>query len=247
MKNFFFLALSAFLLIISACNSSDDSQAIVNKAIEAHGGERFEDLRLAFDFRDKHYTLERKGGIYTYTREFTDSTGQVKDVLTNEHFYRLIDEDTASLAEDRKKAYGNSVNSVHYFALLPFRLNDAAVNKSYVGRTEVKETPYHLIKVAFDQESGGVDFEDQFLYWINASTYTMDYLAYSFHNKEGVGFRFREAKNPREIGGIRFQDYVNYKPTSKDVSLESLEDLYERGQLEELSTIDLENIKVNAK
>ena len=249
MKNFCFLALAASLLVISACSSSDDSQAqaIVDKAIQTHGGERFEDLSLSFDFRDKHYTLERKGDLFIYTRGFTDSTGQVKDVLTNEHFYRLIDEDTASLAEDRKKAYGSSVNSVHYFALLPFRLNDPAVKKSYVGRTEVKETPYHLIKVTFDQESGGVDFEDQFLYWINANTYTMDYLAYSFHNKEGVDFRFREAKNPREISGIRFQDYVNYKPKSKDVSLDSLEDLYEQGQLEELSTIDLENIQVDAE
>ena len=250
MKNSFLLALAALFATISACTSSDDSQAqaIVDKAIEAHGGERFEDLHLAFDFRDKHYTLERKGGIFTYTREFTDSTGEIKDVLTNESFHRLINGNTANLAEDRKKAYGNSVNSVHYFALLPFGLNDPAVNKSYVGETEVKGTPYHLIKVTFDQEGGGVDYEDQFLYWINANTYTMDYLAYSFYNKvEGQGYRFREARNPREIGGIRFQDYINYKPKSKDVSLDSLEVLYERGQLEELSTIDLENIEVNAQ
>ena len=249
MKNFLYLALIAFLLLISACSSSDDpqAQAIVDKAIEAHGGERFENMRLAFDFRDKHYTLERKGDRFTYTREFPDSIGQVKDVLYNEGFYRLIDGDTVSLTEKRKKAYGNSVNSVHYFALLPFGLNDPAVNKAYAGKTEVKGKPYHLIRVTFDEEGGGVDFEDQFLYWINASTYTVDYLAYSFQSVDGVDFRFREAKNPREIGGIRFQDYLNYNPKSNDVSLDNLEDLYERGQLEVLSTIDLEDIKVSAE
>ena len=242
------MALAASL-VISACSSPEDpeAQAIIDKAIQTHGGERFDNLRLAFDFRDKHYTLEQKKGTYTYTREFTDSTGKIKDVLTNEHFYRLIDEDTASLAEDRREAFGNSVNSVHYFALLPFRLNDPAVNKSYLGRTEVKEIPYHLIKVTFDQENGGVDFEDQFLYWINANTYTMDYLAYTFNCKKGPGFRFREARNPRKIGGIRFQDYVNYKPIYKEVSLENLENLYESGQLEVLSTINLDNIEIDSQ
>ena len=75
----------------------------------------------------------------------------------------------------------------------------------------------------------------------------MDYLAYSYFEKDGEHYRFREAKNPREVGGMRFQDYVNYKPTSKEASLESLEDLYKQGQLEELSRIDLVNIQVKGK
>jgi hypothetical protein len=252
MKKFLFFFWTTFVLFNSACSSFDSNdnqaQAIIDKAIEAHGGKRYENLRLAYDFRDRHYTLERKGGNYTYTREFQDSTGQVKDVLNNEGFQRLINNKTANIPEERKNAYANSVNSVHYFALLPFGLNDPAVNKSYIGETEIKGTPYHLIKVTFSEEGGGADHEDEFLYWINANTYTMDYLAYSFQNKvEGQGYRFREAKSPREIGGVRFQDYVNYKPASKGASLESLRELYEQGQLEVLSTIELENIQVKAK
>lgn len=245
MKNHFLLALAALIIMFSACNTSDNAQTVVDKTIEAHGGDGYKNLQLSYSFRDKHYTLSRKEGHFTYTRAFEDSTGKVKDILTNERFVRLVNGDTVSLTEERKQAFTNSVNSVHYFALLPYGLNDPAVQKTYVRETTIKGTPYHLVKVTFEKEGGGVDFEDQFLYWINANTYTMDYLAYSYKT-EGGGVRFREAVNPRQVGGIRFQDYINYKPVQKETPLDSMESLYTRGELEVLSKIELENIQLTA-
>lgn len=233
------------LFYLASCNTASKQQQIVDEAIEKHGGEKFEDAYIAFDFRDRHYTYNRQGDNFIYTREFTDSTGQVRDVLRNAGFYRSVDGNTASLTEERKNAFSNSVNSVIYFSLLPYRLNDPAVNKEYIRQTEIDGKPYHLIKVTFDQEGGGEDFDDEFLYWFNTESGTLDYLAYSYHT-DGGGLRFRKAVNPREIGGIRFQDYINYKPTTKEVKLEELEDLYKKGALEVLSEIKLENIEVKA-
>ena len=71
----------------------------------------------------------------------------------------------------------------------------------------------------------------------------MDYLAYSYET-DGGGIRFRAAYNPREINGLRFQDYVNYKPQGLDVALKDLDYLYEQGSLIEVSKIELENVKV---
>ena len=218
----------------------------MDRAIARHGGERYEDTHVSFDFRDRHYTYTRQGGSYRYTRAFSDSTGQVEDVLTNEGFTRSVNGEPVSLPEEREKAFSNSVNSVIYFALLPYGLNDPSVNKQFVGKTEIEGSPYNVIKVTFDEKGGGADFEDQFLYWFNAETNTLDYLAYSYKT-EGGGLRFRKGINPNEVGGIRFQDYVNYKPASKDVGLEALEDLYKKGELEVLSEINLENIQVDER
>lgn len=90
---------------------------------------------------------------------------------------------------------------------------------------------------------GGKDFDDVFMYWIHKQNFTVDYFAYKY-SVEGGGIRFREAYNARIIEGIRFVDYNNYKPESKDVSLEKLDSLFEKGALKLLSTIETEDITV---
>ncbi|MGV3587909.1 MAG: DUF6503 family protein [Adhaeribacter sp.] len=219
------------------------AQELVDKAILAHGGKKFENLNLAFDFRNRHYTATRKEGLYTYTRAFTDSTGQVQDFLSNEGFRREINGQPVDLPAERKQAFTNSVNSVIYFALLPFGLNDPAVQKAYLGEVPLRGQPYHKIKVTFAQEGGGVDHEDEFIYYIHQKTFLVDYFAYSYQT-EGGGMRFRQAYNPSTVGGIRFQQYINYEPPHKEVLLSDLDKLFEAGELKELSRIELENIQV---
>lgn len=223
--------------------AGEQAQAIVDKAIEAHGGKNFQELQVAFDFRNRHYTAERKGGLYTYTRSFTDSTGQVKDILTNRGFVRKVNGQEVTLPKNREQAFSESVNSVIYFALLPYGLNDPAVQKAYLGKTTIRQQPYHKIKITFAQEGGGVDYEDEFVFWIHEKTYLVDYLAYSYHTNE-VGLRFREAYNSQLVGGIRFQQYINYKPADQQIAVTELDKLFEAGKLEELSRIELENIRV---
>ena len=69
----------------------------------------------------------------------------------------------------------------------------------------------------------------------------MDYLAYSYE-VDGGGVRFREAYNTRKIGGVLFQDYVNYKHL-KNTDVSTFDILFEKGELKELSRIELENVK----
>ena len=57
------------------------------------------------------------------------------DVLTNDSFTRTADGQPIKLSEEDRQRYGNSLNSVVYFVLLPYPLNDPAVNKEYVGET----------------------------------------------------------------------------------------------------------------
>lgn len=238
------------LLLLSACSTRDSSpaggkqdqaQGIIDRAIAAHGGERFEDLGIAFDFRDRHYTAVRQGGVYTYTRSFTDSTGQVEDRLSNEGLVRKVNGRPVNLPEERKAAFSRSVNSVVYFALLPFGLNDPAVRKQYLGEVTIKQQPYHKVKITFAREGGGKDYEDEFIYWINQKTHVVDYLAYSFLT-DGGGQRFRQAYQPQQVAGLRFQQYINYEP-AQPAKLEELDKLFEAGQLKELSRIELENIR----
>ncbi|MEM7107411.1 MAG: DUF6503 family protein [Bacteroidota bacterium] len=240
MRNINYLLLS---IVFVACTAAPDANEIVNKAIIASGGELFETTEIQFEFRDREYGHKKVEGNFEYVRIFEDSSRAIRDVLTNSGFTREIDGKVTAVPDTMAAKYSNSVNSVIYFALLPYGLNDAAVNKSYVELTTLDNKEYHKIKVTFNQEGGGEDHQDIFIYWIDTNENKVDYLAYSYET-DGGGIRFRKAFNERIVNGIRFVDYVNYKPKS-DLVLTDIDKAYKEGALEELSKIELEEIKVN--
>ncbi|MEM9680995.1 MAG: DUF6503 family protein, partial [Bacteroidota bacterium] len=168
-----------------------------------------------------------------------------KDVLTNSGFERFVNSTKMPVADSMAIKYSASVNSVHYFSILPYGLNDKAVNKTLIGEDTIKGKAYHLIKVTFSEEGGGEDYEDVFLYWVNKSTHKVDYLAYSYNEDDGLGVRFREAYNERYVEGLRFVDYNNYKPADEDHNLFELGRRFDEDSLKLVSKIELKQIKVH--
>ncbi len=236
--------LSVPAILVMACTSSTDPQRIIEKAIETAGGKKYEKSTIEFDFRNRHYVTRRDGGKYSHERIFSDSTNTIHDYLTNEGFHREINDKNASVPDSMAVKYARSVNSTIYFALLPYGLNDAAVRKKFLGKTTFDDQPYYAIEVTFAQEGGGEDYNDIFVYWIHEKNYTIDYMAYLYYT-DGGGLRLRKAYNSRKVNGILFQDYINYQPKEPSVTIDQMETLYKKHQLEELSRIALENIVVN--
>lgn len=248
MRNFTVLVF--LTVIISACQQKAESltaEQIVEKAREAAGSPLLDNSRVAFDFRSMHYTSERRPGYFQYSRKQTDSLGNVTiDQIGTDGYRRTINDSLVQVHDTMAVKYSNSVNSVHYFAYLPYNLNDPAVNKKLLGEVEINKIVYYKILVHFDQQGGGDDFEDVFLYWFRKDNFQMDYLAYLYHT-EGGGIRFREAFNRREVSGVQFLDYHNLKPKEanyKKVDFKNVDSLYQVGQLEVLSEILTENVKV---
>ncbi len=255
MKNISYLYLILGISLLISCKESPltDPQIIIDKAIEVHGGINYDNLSAEFDFRNRHYSVVRKGGRhgrFTYTRVTEDSIGTIKDVLNQaSNFKRYLNGTEVFISQERSTAFTSSVNSVLYFALLPYPLNDGAVRKQFLGEGELEGNSYYKIKITFGQKGGGEDYQDVFCYWINKETFTMDYIAYTYEESDGWGTRFRIAINPRRIGGILFQDYINLKPY-KELGVPPVEDhdrLFTEGQLEELSRIENTNIQVHTE
>ena len=220
--------LSMFLLFAFLTNlefQSPDPQVIIDEVIAAHGAHLIAASEINFDFRGRHFSVTHDGGRFNYARTYTDSTGTVVDVLRNEGFSRALNGSSVDLTERMLQFLPGSVNSVVYFALLPHKLNDPAVQKRYLGLTSIKGENYHGIEITFAQEGGGSDWSDVFIYWIHEERNTMDYLAYLYH-VNGGGTRFREAHNIRTIQGIRMADYRNYKASSDALPLEEYAEAY---------------------
>ncbi|AXT20535.1 deoxyribose-phosphate aldolase [Flavobacteriaceae bacterium AU392] len=239
------LLLTISLLVISCKNEVEPTaQNIIDKAILIAGGNKFNHFDMDFDFRKVHYKSIRNNGKFELQRIRKDSVNTIVDAVSNEGYKRLINNTVVAVPDSMVPRYTASVNSVHYFSVLPFGLNDAAVNKDYIGEISIKGNKYHKIKVTFDQDGGGEDFEDVFVYWVNTKTYKTDYIAYSYNEDDGLGLRFREAYNERIVEGIRVVDYNNYKPNDESVSVLDLDKMYEENEMKLLSKIELENVSV---
>jgi hypothetical protein len=250
-----------FLVLLSACNNKqkDDEQnnvettsevieevvlskadEVINATIKAHGGELYKTANFSFVFRSKQYHFENNNENYKYTVEFKNKDTIVKDIVTNGKFERYKNEVLQNTNEKDVKKYTEALNSVIYFATLPYKLNDASVNKKYIEETTIRNQEYHVVEVTFNQEGGGEDFDDEFHYWINKKTNKIDYLAYNYKVNDG-GVRFREAYNTRVVDGVTFQDYINYEAPI-NTALKDLPKLLEAKKLKEVSRIETEHV-----
>ena len=241
-----YLPILVFLVLLSACKEETPeltAQQIIDKSIASTCQGNCDHATIDFTFRDRCYVSKRMGGKYSLERITADTTGVTHDILSNEGFVRYKNDSLVKVADSMVTRYSNSVNSVHYFAQLPYGLNAEAVNKELLGEAVIKGEPYYEIGVTFNEEGGGTDFEDEFVYWIHKEQFTVDYLAYSYA-VDGGGIRFREAYNEREVEGIRFVDYNNYKPKSLDIALTTLDSLFQSNQLKLLSKIETESVGV---
>lgn len=219
-------------------------EKIIAESFVYHGSEKIKSASITFDFREFHFEYLHTDSGAIRSRSFKDSLGNsIKDVWSRNSLDRFKNGEKIELTQERTEAYKSSINSVFYFAFLPKSLRDPAVNLTYLDTVLIQEKEYHKVKVTFDQEGGGEDHEDIFIYWFDLNDFSMDYFAYSYETNGG-GMRFRSFKNRREIQGVIFQDYINYKPNSDDIALEKTDQAFENGNLKEVSQIELENVKV---
>lgn len=217
--------------------STHKGQEVIDQAIIAHGQHLFENATLSFLFRDKQYSARRSDAEYIYTRSFKNGSALIEDMLINStDFSRKKNDVSIEIEKEWAEKYSRSINSVLYFFQLPYLLNDLAVKKIDQGIKQIKGENYYQIKVSFQIENGGEDFEDEYLYWIDVNTFEIDYLAYNYIT-DGGGVRFRSAINKRRVNGLLVQDYINYAPLNKKIPLSSLITEFEKGALIERSRI----------
>lgn len=237
------------LLIFSACSPVEIKETlkvedIIQAAIDSSGTEKFQKAIVQFQFRDKTYRSIPTCDGLKLQREFSTDSATIKDELYQGDFLRLVNNEYTKVKDSLAFLYTESINSVHYFVQLPFRLKDEAVQKKLVGIEDVQQKSYYKIKVTFQKDGGGEDFEDVYYYWIDSKNFQIAFLSYSFQVNEG-GIRFRKAVSQKEINGIQFIDYENYKPNIENPKLEnSLSDFLD-GKYALLSSIENTYILVN--
>jgi len=248
-----FTCFAILLGVCLACNNADKSSStakkeidekaktIVDQCIEAHGGSNYQTFDVSFDFRKFKVRLKQTGAQFSYERTMADSLNNVyHDSLTNNSFVRKLNGQPQELSQKDTDKYREGTNSIAYFVLLPYKLSEPAVNLKYVGEITIENQLYDKIRVTFDQEGGGKDHEDEFCYWINRQTHTLDYLSYA-----NGGPRLRKATKRETVSGIVFQDYENYEILDKTISTTEYDKAFLEGKSKLLSKIEQSNYSTN--
>ncbi len=241
------------LTMFMACtpgSKTDPAQHFIDQACKAHGSELFDRSTIEFKFRDRNYKSSRLNGKYRYER-FWDSAGVIiHDELTNGVFVRHVGQIMVKLDSKKINSLLNSVNAVFYFFALPFNLNDPAVVKEYLGEVTILDQRYDKIKITFKPNPNDrMIHDDAYVYWVNKKGHTIDFLGYNYTEPDEKGSRFRQAINRRKIQGLTVQDYINFKPIIDSIPMlpEDLDQAWVGNQLQELSKIINENVRVTLK
>ncbi|MBK8514906.1 MAG: hypothetical protein IPL55_01045 [Saprospiraceae bacterium] len=217
------------------------AKEIIAECIKVHGGKNYKKFDISFEFRQYQFRIKNNNGHFYYERTYKDSIGNnLKDVLDNNKFYHEVNGKKMQLTEKMESRNKEGLNSVVYFILLPYKLLDPAVNVEYVGTSELEGQKYDQVKVWFEPEGGGIDFEDVYCYWINQNTHMLDYLAYT-----NGGPRFRKATKQESIHGITFQNYDNYQILDKSIPSDQYDAAFIDGKFKLLSKIEQINYKEN--
>ena len=245
MKQWILFFICVFFIGCTTLSNEEIAAEWISKANTSHGTALLDDTTFTFQFRAYNYAYQKKKGRKAYARTRNTEEGILSDSLINDRYFsRWIDGKQVEVIDTLQKKYVESLNSVLYFVQLPKVLNDNAVVANYVGRVTIKGDPYIALKVSFKKEGGGVDFQDEYRYWIHEKSHLIDYLAYRFYSGEG-GTRFRTVTLRERISGFVVQNYANFKPNEKYPALDDLPKLFEAQRLQKVSEIKNEAFEIH--
>lgn len=234
------ISLSGFLFGQKVNTNDLDALALLQKTVKAHGGNKYKKAHYQFTFRENIHRFKNSKHGYDYSVRKSKNGQQIFDQLIDGEFTRSINGQIISLSPKEKQGGANSLNSVIYFATLPHKLQDPAVQVMLGESIKIKGVNYKVLHVSFAVKGGGDDHDDEYVYWIRDDNYEIDYFAYNYQ-VNGGGVRFRSAYNKRKVKGILFQDYINYK-VDVGTDLRDIPLLFEKGELKKLSVIETEQI-----
>ncbi len=222
--------------------------AIVDRAIEHHGGEIYRHSETRLDLCSKsgcfHVVANLDGDRWAYTVSGRSGDSRLQVHSADDALTVRRDGAEEAVAANRERRHRDWAMARVYFCFLPFRLNDPGVFKHDLGLVDWDGRRLHKVKVTF-QAGSSTDAGDQYMYWFDHETARLEYFAYSYDDNGG-GIRFRRAVRHRRVGGLLFFDQENLGVDGSGLSVDAIDAAYVRAAMRQVSTVRLEGIEVRA-
>lgn len=220
---------------------------IVDRAIEHHGGELFEQsrVRLTVASRSGSFHVDSMVDGDRFEQRIRNANESNEREHRRDNMALQVTEDGQPMEMDEtEQARAESyVNQRMYFLFLPYKLNDPGVYKEDQGLEEWNGRQLHRVRISF--EAGASDGANSaYVYWFDPESARLEQFAYDY--SEGTGLRFRVLRNYRRIGGLLFYDADNYGRNTPDggLTVDDINPAYVEDELPLVSEIELRDIDV---
>jgi len=220
---------------------------IVDRAIEFHGGELFEQSRvkLTVASRSGSFDVDSMADGDRFVQLIRASNGADERLYRRDNMALEVTEGGRPMEMDetehaRAESY---VNQRMYFLFLPYKLNDPGTWKEDQGLEEWNGRRLHRVRITF--ASGTSDGADSaYVYWFDPETARLEQFAYDY--SENTGLRFRILTNYRRIGGLLFYDADNYGLNTRGggLTVDDINPVYVEEELPLVSQIEHRDITV---
>ena len=220
---------------------------IVDRAIEHHGGELFEQsrVRLTVASRSGSFDVDSLADGDRFEQRIRASNGADEREYRRDNMALQVAEggEPMQMDEAQRARAESYVNQRMYFLFLPYKLNDPGTWKEDQGLEEWNGRALHRVRVTFTPgTSDGAD--SAYVYWFDPETARLEQFAYDY--SEGTGLRFRVLRNYRRIGGLLFYDADNYGLNTRDggLTVDDIDPAYVEEELPLVSRIEHRDIDV---
>ena len=220
---------------------------IVDRAIEHHGGEMFEQSRVRLTVASLSGSFDvdsmADGDRFEHRIHATGGSDEREYHRDNMKLEVRRSGEPMDMDETERQRAESYVNQRMYFLFLPYKLNDPGTYKEDQGLEEWNGKQLQRVRVSFAPDSSdGAD--SAYVYWFDPETARLEQFAYDY--SEGAGLRFRVLRNYRRIGGLLFYDANNYGLNTPDggLSVDDITPAYVEEELPLVSQIELRNIDV---
>ncbi|WP_420379692.1 DUF6503 family protein [Gilvibacter sp.] len=232
----------------SAKSEAIEPRALLDSAITAHGGARYDGATIRFALNNYDFELKREGYTYDYKMsQEKDGALHMVNTFNGGLTYKigdsLVDHGGRQMTLIRER-----VNNVAYDFYIPYSLTGNDIVLEYLGTENMRLKPYHKLKVSYKQIPGADPDERAYVLWISADTYEIDFIAKQ--NEAASGRKqFMAAAYKRRVGGMLFSDFELYQTAdrNKEVAIDSLGMAYNSGNMQRKAVTTYMDIEVDPK
>ena len=220
---------------------------IVDRAIEHHGGELFEQsqVKLTVASRSGSFDVDsmKDGDRFEYVIRASNGSDGREYRRDNAALEVAESGEPMEMDEAEQVRAESYVNQRMYFLFLPYKLNDPGTYKEDQGLEEWHGRQLHRVRITF-QPGTSDGANSAYVYWFDPETARLEQFAYDY--SEGTGLRFRVLTNYRRIGGLLFYDADNYGLNTRDggLTVDDINPVYVEEELPLVSQIELRDIDV---
>lgn len=240
------ILLALAVILMSSCKKSnevvDNSLEILNKSMEAYGGEQnFYNSVTTFNIDELNYSLERSGVITNYAMTRNVDTTNYKATYNNGAIAYYVNDSLQQMTASALKFIGAKLEALTFLYSIPYNLNHNYYTKEQLPNVVIGNQEYLSLKFTAKEETTP---RDEIVLYVHPETHLIDYICERMALNSNR-LLFRKAYDSKKVNSLHFNNYeVYYNNTMNEMDITKFYQEFNNNKLKRQNDVELSNINV---